>query len=138
MTGASREARPNPVAEYRERPPCALCAQLRLTETHCLDAVLRFAHDPDFERAYQRSSGLCVPHLLGAVERGAGTPGGATIVQRTLAKWQALRDDLRRFVAKHEYRNADAISPEEARSYELALEILAGRRSLFGNDMRRD
>ena len=134
----ARGTRPDPVVEYRERPRCALCAQLRLTEAHCLDAVLRFAHDPDFEGAYRRSAGLCVPHLLGAVERGSGTPEAVTIVERTLAKWQAVRDDLGRFVAKHEYRNADAISPDEARAYELALEILAGRRSLFGNDMRRD
>jgi Family of unknown function (DUF6062) len=132
----SRRAVPDPVIEYRERPRCALCAQLRLTEAHCLDAVLRFAHDPDFERAYQRSAGLCVPHLLGAVERGSGTPASATIVERTLGKWQAVRDDLGRFVAKHEYRNADAIRPEEARSYERVLEILAGRRGLFGSDMR--
>ena len=131
------QASPRPVVEYRARPRCALCAQLRLTEAHCLDAVLRFVHDPDFDRAYRRSAGLCVPHLLGAVERGSGA-GVATIVERTLAKWQTLRDNLERFVAKHEYRSAETISPEETRSHELALEILAGRRGLFGNHMHRD
>jgi hypothetical protein len=99
--------------------------------------VLRHADDPAFEAAYQRSAGLCIPHLLGLVERRSDTARAEAIVQRTLSKWQALRGDLERFVAKHEYRSTEPISREETRAYELALEVLAGRRTLFGSDMRR-
>jgi hypothetical protein len=127
----------DPASDYRGRPRCPLCTQLRATEAHCLDAVLHHADDPTFESAYQRSAGLCIPHLLGVVERGSGTSSVEAIVQRTLSKWQALRGDLERFVAKHEYRSTEPISREETRAYELALEVLAGRRTLFGSDMRR-
>ena len=130
--------RPRVVTEYRQRPRCAVCAQLLITEAHCLDAVLHFAEDPEFDRAYQRSSGLCVPHLVGAVERGCGAPGVATVVERTLVKWQTLRHNLERFVAKHEYRNVEAISVDEASAPERTLAILAGSRGLFGNDIRRN
>jgi hypothetical protein len=124
------------VAEYRERPRCTLCAQLSDTEAQCLDSVLHFAEDPQFGAAYQRSAGLCVPHLVAAMERGSGA-GLETIVSRTLAKWQALRSDLAHFVSKHEYRSSSPITEAESRSYHLALELLAGRRNVFGNDMRR-
>lgn len=55
---------------------------------------------------------------------------------RTLSKWQDLRGDLERFVSKHEYRTAQPISDEEATSYRRAFEVMAGRQSLFGNDLR--
>lgn len=119
------------------RVECPLCAQLRLSEAHGLETVLQFAEDPEFARAYERSSGLCIPHLLGVMDRGADSPGLAPIVRQTLAKWQTLRSDLANFVAKHEYRSASPISAEEIRACERALHILAGARNLFGNDMRR-
>src|SRR5207249_994859 len=38
------------VADYGARPRCALCAQLRISEAHCLDALLRFAEDPELDQ----------------------------------------------------------------------------------------
>lgn len=129
-----RARRANPA----QRDRCAVCVQLRTAEAHCLEAVLRFADDSEFERAYRRSGGLCLPHLLDVAARGAATPGVETIVRRTLATWQAVRGDLRRFVAKHEYRNTEPIGGDEARAYQRAFEILAGGRNIFGNDLREE
>lgn len=126
------------VAAYRDRPRCALCADLRLTEAHCLDALIHFADDPQFSKAYERSAGLCLPHLVAVMERGSCARSLQTIVQRTLAKWQDLRSDLEKFVTKHEYRSSSPFSDVERRSTHLALELLAGRRNILGNDMRGD
>lgn len=82
-------------------------------------------------------TGLCLPHLLAGVERRSDTPGVKSIIPRTLAKWQDLRGDLERFVSKHEYRNAQPIGGEEATSCRRAFEVMAGRQSVFGNDLRR-
>jgi hypothetical protein len=122
-------------ANRTQRDRCAVCVHLRTAEAHCLEAVLRFADDPEFERAYERSGGLCAPHLLAVAGRGAATPGVEMIVEQTLAKWQALRADLGRFVAKHEYRNTAPITDDEARAYQRAFETLAGGRNVFGNDL---
>ena len=138
IVGRPPAPRSRAVTGYNERARCALCAQLRTTEAHCLDAVLHFAADAQFASAYERSAGLCVPHLVAMMERGSGSPGLRTIVEHTLPKWQALRKDLADFVSKHEYRSTTPITDSESRSYHLALELLSGRRSIFGTDMRRD
>ena len=114
-----------------------MCTRVGAAERNYLDTVVEFAEDAQFVRAYQRSTGLCVPHLLAAVERNAGASGLEPILRTTLAKWQDLRGDLARFVSKHEYRNAEPITEEEAASYHRAGEVLAGRRGLFANDVRR-
>lgn len=128
--------RPRLVVDYRSRSRCPLCGALDAAEKSYLDAVVDFADDPQFGRAYERSTGLCVPHLVAMVGRRAAAAGVDTIVRATLRKWQRLREDLERFVEKHEYRNAEPITESEGASWLLASEILAGRRCLFGNHMR--
>lgn len=137
ISGAPARIQTRLVDEYRERRCCPVCASLRLAEARYLDAVVDFADDLQFSRAYQCSDGLCLPHLLAGVERSPGTPGARSVLRRTLSKWHALRGDLVRFVSKHEYRNTEPISAEEATSYRRAFEVVAGRPSVFGNDLRR-
>ena len=100
-----------------------------------MDAVA--SDDLELSGAYERSTGLCVPHLLLALERSENVDGVERILRSTLAKWDTLRGDLDRFVAKHEYRNVEPFSEAEASSYARAGEVLAGRRHVFGNDMPR-
>ena len=134
--GARRQV-PRIVAWYRVRPPCPVCARLGVAEKGYLDAFVEFADDPQLSRAYRRSTGLCLPHLLVALERSPETSRIGSIVRSTLAKWQELRGDLARFVTRHEYRNTEPFTEAEATSYRRAAEVLAGRRSLFGNGMSR-
>lgn len=134
---SGRSAVPRLVAQFRVRPRCPVCTRLERAEAAYVDAVVDFAADPQFVRAYQRSSGLCVPHLVFALERNAAREGRATLVRMTLARWDDLRGRLERFVAKHEYRSTEPITDGEADSYRLASELLAGRRQIFANDMQR-
>jgi hypothetical protein len=131
-----RRAAPRLAADYRLRRPCPVCKTLDAAEQSYLEAVVDFAEDPQFARAYERSTGLCVPHVVHMVEPCADGSRVDRIVQATLLKWQRLRRLLEGFMGKHEYRSADAITEDEGMSWRLASEILAGRPSLFGNDMR--
>ncbi len=124
------------VAHYRARALCPVCETLRGAEDAYLEAVVAFADDPQFSRAYGRSTGLCVPHIIAVVERHDSKNGVEAIVQATLRKWRDLRADLERFVAKHDYRSRDPISESEASSWRLASEVLAGRPGLFNNHLR--
>jgi hypothetical protein len=72
------------------------------------------------------------------VDRRGAASGVEIIMRATVHKWQRLREDLERFVSKHEYRNAEPITESEAASWRVASEILAGRPHLFSNQMRRD
>jgi uncharacterized protein DUF6062 len=133
-----RRAVPPLVAEYRSRARCPLCGALDAGEASYLDAIVDFAEDPQLARAYERSAGLCVPHLVRMVERCSTATGVQTITRATVRKWQRLRGELAGFVSKHEYRNAEPITEAEAESRRLASEILAGHSGVFGNDMRAD
>ena len=123
--------RPRLPVHYRSRARCSLCAALEASEESYLDAVVDFADDPEFSRAYERSTGLCLPHVVRIVDRRAAATGVESIMRTTLHKWQRLRGDLERFVRKHEYRNAESITESEAASWRLASEMLAGRRCLL-------
>jgi hypothetical protein len=129
----ARRAAPRLIERYRRRPRCLVCSQLAMAETRYADVVA--SDDREFARAYEVSTGLCVPHLLLVLER--STHGVERVIGSTLAKWDAVRHDLDGFVAKHEYRNVDRFTEPEATSGTRAGEILAGRRQIFGNDMPR-
>lgn len=131
-----RKRVPPLVAHHRSLAPCPVCDTLQGAEDDYLEAMVDFADDPQLSRAYERSTGLCIPHIVGVVDRHDGKNGVGTVVQATLRQWRGLRAHLERFVAKHEYRSTEPISEREASSWRLAGEVLAGRPGLFGNRRR--
>ena len=130
-----RRRRPAIVELGRRRKACPVCAWCAEAETGYVLTLIRFIDDPQFARAYAKSEGICVPHILAAVNLGAGTPGLTHLTDRALGKWEELRKDLDRFVSKHDYRNAEPFTEAEASSYGRAFEALCGRRGLWGNDL---
>jgi hypothetical protein len=135
LPGVRSRSRPAVARLYRRRPPCPVCAASVDAEERYIAAMLRFVDDPQFARAYGQSAGLCVPHLLQAIERGAGTPAVASLLDRTLPKWRDLDRDLERFIAKHDYRNRQPFTEAEAAAPRGAIELLSGRPGLYGNDL---
>ncbi len=134
VMGVSR--RPAVVELFRRRRPCRVCVEVAGAEERYLDTLLGFVGDLQFQRAYERSEGLCAPHTLLAIERGAGGAAIDELLRLTLPKWTAVRQDLQRFVNKHDYRNREPFTDEEAASYTRAFATVAGASRLFGNDLR--
>jgi hypothetical protein len=130
-------ARPRLVDRYRARPRCPVCLAGRDAEARYLDTILDFLEDPEFQRAYAHSSGLCVPHAVQAVDRRPGTIGLRRLLDETIGKWTDLRRHLAAFVGKHEYSNTEPISEAETAAWTTALEMVAGARGVFGNDRSR-
>jgi hypothetical protein len=117
---------------YRRRRPCPGCRQRALSEIGYVRAMLQFIDDPELDRAYWQSHGLCVPHALRALELGAGSAEARRLVGRTLDKWSELRRDLQGFVGKHDHRNRQPFTEAEADAYLRAIETLAGAAGVFG------
>jgi hypothetical protein len=129
--------RPALVRLYHRRPPCPACQEVVRTEARSVDALAAYAGELEFQRAWEDSDGLCVPHAMQAIERAAGRPEAETLVRLTVRRWEALRRTVEQFVAKHDHRNSEAFSEDEARSWRRALAAIAGEPGLFGNDRRR-
>jgi hypothetical protein len=136
-TPRARERIPAVVSEYRARRRCRICVRLAQSERSYIDAVVAFADDQELRVAYDRSAGLCVPHLAAVVARGERSGAVPAIVNTTLRRWNELRGHLAAFVRKHEYRATGTITEAEAGSYRRAAETLAGLPQLFGNDLPR-
>jgi hypothetical protein len=126
------------VDAFRRRAACPACAEVHDAERRYVEAALNFVDDAVFERAYEASAGLCVPHVVRALELAAGDSTGGRLLARTLPKWTAMRRDLAGFVAKHDHRNRQPYTEAERTAYVRAIEALAGQAGLFPNDLGRD
>jgi uncharacterized protein DUF6062 len=120
---------------YRRRAVCPGCSLIAESETHYVRLALHFIEDPQFENAYSRSQGLCVPHVLQALDLAASAAQARQFVALTLPKWAELRRDLQGFIGKHDYRKRQPFTEAESVAYLRALEMLAGVPGLFGNDV---
>jgi len=114
---------------------CPACAFARAAESRYLAVVLQFGGDSEFDRALERSDGLCVPHVVRLVATEPRAPTLPAVLQRCAARWERLRNTVEAFADKHDYRKREPITGEEALSWRLALEVLAGAPGVFGNDL---
>jgi hypothetical protein len=125
------------VQSYRRRRRCPICMTAADTEKRSLATLVKSIDDPELQLAYARSDGLCVPHLVQAIDQGGDEPARVrSLVARTQDKWIALGRHIGSFVAKHDYRNRERYTEAETASYLRAFETLAGAKGVFGNDVR--
>jgi hypothetical protein len=132
--------RHEPVALVRARAirkRCPLCHLVGSAEVSYLHTLLEYGEDPEFDRAYGRSAGLCLPHLILALASHPGHRGVAPLLVRTVGKLDQLAKELRGFIDKHDYRKHAPFSDEEAASWTDALGFLVGDPGLFGNEILR-
>ena len=121
---------------YERRAPCPACVDTAQTQARYLDTLVHFIDDVDVRAAYAESDGLCVPHVILAVERGRETAQVETLVARTREAWARIGRDLATFIGKHDHRNREPYTEAEAMARTRAFEMLAGARGVFGNDPR--
>ncbi len=138
LVGGGRHGRTMGSASRPRRARCSVCVAVADAERSDLDALLAGLGNAELDGAYAGSDGLCLPHLELALARGGSRPGAARLVALTREKLQALADDLRRFVDKHDHRVPPSFTDREARAWGLALQLVAGRAELFGPEMARD
>ncbi|HMH52853.1 MAG TPA: DUF6062 family protein [Candidatus Acidoferrum sp.] len=116
---------------WKRRAACPGCVDAAATEARYLDTLLAFVDDEALRAAYALSDGLCVPHLVQAVEREHANVDA--LVTRTRQAWARLGRDLAAFVGKHDHRNRQPFTAAEAAACTRALEMLAGARGVFGS-----
>lgn len=133
LLGGRRRA--SSVEGYRGRAECPACAAAADTERRYLATVVTFIDDGDLAAAYAQSDGLCVPHLFAVLEHDGDRREARVLVDRTREKWVRLGQEISSFVSKHDYRNHEPYTQAEAASYARAFEMLAGAKSVFGNDL---
>jgi hypothetical protein len=106
---------------------CAWCVARAAAERWALDRLLDgLGRRPALADALGRSGGLCRPHFVRAMERGAGSPTAARLAHIEEARWTALRDALLEYIRKADYRFRAEPKGEEQVAPWWATEQVAG------------
>lgn len=108
------------------RARCPMCITLAGAEAGYVRAALDALDQPEFDAAYARSTGLCLPHVALALGRFPEHRGAATLMTRALPKLDRLAEDLRRFIDKHDHRSEASFTEAEAASWAEAVAFFAG------------
>jgi len=118
--------------------PCPACDHVKQFEAYHLNDLLDAIGDKEFFGAYETARGICTPHLLIVEELYSSHPNFSLLLEAQLAKIKALRTSLEEYIRKQDFRFRDQITPEEAKSPKLAMEVLVGTPGIFANEMRHD
>lgn len=126
------------VPRLRPSHSCPACQSVRFFEEMYLGILLDFMGEEDFERGFPRSSGICFPHLIIAIEKHPGHRNLGLLIQRQMKKWESLKAEVEEFIRKHDYKYIHEPRGAESDSWKRALEMLVGKREVFPNQVRRE
>jgi len=111
--------------ELRPQRPCPICAYRDELGAVYVAALLDDAAGDAGRAAYERSAGLCLPHLVAAQARGGA--GWATLQAQQARAWERLERELAEFARKNDYRySGEEISERERDAWRRALLLLSG------------
>lgn len=73
---------------------CWLCSNVRRNEATCVRAFVTLLGDDRFREIYERSAGLCIPHLRTAIARTANSAMREWLAAVESRQWHSLQIDL--------------------------------------------
>ncbi len=119
------------------RDICPACQAASEHERHALETMLDFAHEAEFARRFETSFGVCLPHLMQAAVTHPFHAGLIALIEVQRRKHARLRAELEEFCRKHDHRYGREAWGEESDAWVRAIEVLAGKPGVLGNDLRR-
>jgi hypothetical protein len=118
----------------RGKAPCPLCAHLiQQTPVH-VRSLLQDLATGDGQAAYAASAGLCMPHLVQALEAGDPAEGIPFLAAHQQQAWQNLEAELQEFIRKSDYQFTGEPIGAERDAWRRAFRLLAGWQ--FGQHLR--
>jgi hypothetical protein len=106
-------------------------------EQHALETMLNFLDEKVFTRRFEASFGVCLPHTARAAECHPSHPNLVTLIEAQRGKHARLVAELEEFSRKHDYRFSREAWGMESDAWQRAIEALAGKAGVFGNDLQR-
>jgi hypothetical protein len=121
----------------QQRNMCPACEAVSEHERHALETLLNFLDEEAFAQRFETSFGLCLPHLVRAAECHPSHPGLVALTTAQRGKHARLIAELEEFCRKHDYRFSREAWGMESDAWLRAIEVLAGKAGVFGNDLQR-
>jgi hypothetical protein len=125
------------VRRWRGKTLCPVCRQhVQGDERSYLRTLLDGLREPEFTAPFQASFGLCLPHLVLAIEGERHHPELPTLVHLQIQKLTTCRGKLQEIIRKFDYRFAAELTAAEGAEWRRAIELFVGKPAVFGNDCR--
>jgi hypothetical protein len=117
------------VAALGPQGPCPACAHADEMEGIFLEVLVEHLLEKDgLLLRFQSSSGLCLPHLRGALQHVGDIKTYDALTAAQEAIWQRLLDNLGEAIGKYEVQRQGQATPEEGDSWRRALGQIVGAR----------
>ena len=127
--------RPTDKRPIPEPKPCPACESAATTLRLLIESLPTALGDPAFVEEYQKSSGLCLPHLRTILEKVSPREREILLAHQKL-RLEGLMGELAEFIRKNDYRFKDEGYGSEADAHLRAAELVVGkRRPLYRKDL---
>jgi hypothetical protein len=124
------EANAGLVHDLLPQAKCPACRIRDDVERRSIEVLLQYLDDPEFGRVWRDSDGLCLPHFCQALPQVTGEAAFEALVQVQLKAWTRLRDELKEFIRKQDYRFRAEGLGAEGNSWIRSTEQISGMRGL--------
>ena len=110
----------------RRSQPCPLCAHLGMQTPVHIRSLLQDLETSMGVAAFGAASGLCLPHLVMALDSGDPPGGLPVLIAHQQQGWQRLGAELGEFIRKSDYQFSGEPIGEERDAWRRAFRLLAG------------
>lgn len=126
-------------ARLAPRRRCIVCEVTHEAEQRYLEVLASsLISDPRLLEAYQKSQGLCLPHVRMALAACDDPAVLRELIATQKRIWTQLRDDLDQFIVKADAHYGYADKGREGDAWLRAMKQLPGEDTLFGVDPREE
>jgi len=125
------------LSPWEDKASCPICEWVKEHEKFEMGTLLDFIDEEAFSKEFEKSSGICIRHLLLIMEGFDKHPNLLLLVKKQVKKYQSLSDELEEFIRKLDYRFSEEPKGSEADSWKRVIEQFSGKREVFGNEMDR-
>jgi hypothetical protein len=122
-------------SSWDNKTSCPICKSVEENERMAIGVLLDFIDEEAFCQEFEKSSGICLRHLVHVMRTFSEHPNLKVLVDKQLEKYRSLSDELDEFIRKLDYRFSKEPKGSEADSWKRVLEQFAGKREVFGNEM---
>ncbi len=125
------------LSSWTNKATCPICKSVEDHERMDGELLLDFVDEEEFSEEFEKSSGICIRHLIHIIQTFQAHHKLSLLVKKQLQKYKALSYELGEYERKLDYRFSKEPKGSEADSWKRVIEQFAGKREVFGNEMDR-
>lgn len=111
---------------YTEKQICLFCEQEREVEQDCLNKFIDCFYDIEFQQAYIKSNGLCLPHIQAVLKQTKNEKFHKDLLELEKEKLNKLVKELKELTRRFDYRFSKEESGQEKDAWIRAVEKISG------------